>query len=819
MKLMFTMANSGEKFEIKGGVGFPNPLDPFEKKKQLDWGLGVARAIQSEWFHSYFGDTCKFFTQRDEFLKRRIYAKGLQSMTKYFDKLGTNGDTSLLNLAKKPITIIPKLVNITTNGMSNRGYVVKATAIDQVSRESKENYRKQIEDDQLGKDIAIQAKEQLGVEVSNMPIDQIPETKEEMQLHLQLEYKPSYEMSQELAIETVMKDSDYDNIINPQVIRDLIELGVGCVKHRLVPERGIRIERVNPENKMQSYTEDPYFRDCFWHAEYKRVLVSDVLIENDWLNDPENEWYKEQLIHSGKAWDFHFNTPTNERLQGTTNILYFTYRTTRERFKKIKEKATGEKIVSDASAFFDATKVKKEDYKRVSKVDEIIFEGAYVLGTDIMLKWEVMENMTRPKSNTQKVIDQYIMIAPDKEKSYINSLVARMMNIDDLIQICELKAQQMIQRMMPDGYFIDEDAIAEVDLGDGNVLKPQGLLDMFFQTGSIVGRTMGADGTYNYSKLPITELKTAGNLTKLQALRIERDSYRNDQREVIGLNKASDASNPDKESLVGLQKIAALNSNTATRHILDASKEITRRVAECTTYSISDVLKYFPKLKEDLIRKIGATSVEDLESMKDLHLRDFAIYLDMDLDDEERAKLEADMSVAIEKGYLSVADKYKVLNIKNFKQAVGYMSILMDKHAKKQQEAKAQEYKIQADENIRASQTSEQFKQQTVQMETEANTKIQKMISEGEIAKERTRGDENRKTAEVKGQFDIQVAELNANVAMNKFNELEDRKDSRSVKEATMNSKMIKQRKEDGAEPIDFENENVGMEEFELEED
>jgi len=310
-------------------------------------------------------------------------------------------------------------------------------------------------------------------------------------------------------------------------------------------------------------------------------------------------------------------------------------------------------------------------------------------------------------------------------------------------------------------------------------------------------------------------LKTAGNLTKLQALRIERDSYRNDQREVIGLNKASDASNPDKESLVGLQKIAALNSNTATRHILDASKEITRRVCEAATYRICDVLKYFPALKEDLIRKIGATSVEDLESMKDLHLRDFAIHLDLDLDDEERAKLENDMTIAIEKGQLSVADKYKVLNIKNFKQAVGYMAILMDKYAKKQQEAKAQEYKIQADENIRASQTSEQAKQQTLQMESQSNAQLQQMISEGEIAKERTRGDENRKTLMVKLNGEMQVAELNANVAMNKFNELEDRKDARSIKEATMNSKMIKQRKEEGAEPIDFENE--GIEEFELE--
>jgi len=809
------MNQMSEKFEIKGNVGFPNPIESFEVKKTKTWGLDLARAIQSEWYYNA-GGGCRFYTQRTEFLERRMYANGLQSMGKYKNSLGTNGDLSYLNLSKKAITLIPKLRDIVVNGMADRGYAIKANATDKISQQEKESYRKQIEDDRLGKEIAIQAKEKLGVEVTSMPIDKIPETKEEQQLHLLLEYKPSYELSTELAIEAVMNDNDYNNIINRIILKDLVETGLACVKTRTVPNRGITIEHVYPEYKIQSYTDDPYYRDCVYHGEHKRVAISDVLIENPWLNDAENAELKERLTFSGDTWDNYFGIPTNERIKGYTNVLYFTYKTTRERFNKIKEKATGEKIVSPADPIFDESKIAKTDkYKRVSKVEEILFEGSYVLGADILLTWQVAENMARPKSNKQKVCDQYIMIAPNREKGYIDSLIARMMNIDDLIQVTELKAQQMIQRMMPDGYLIDPDALAEFDSGDGNVLKPQGVLDMFFQTGSIIARSYTAGGDYNYAKVPVSELQTAGNLSKLQALRAERDSYRNDQREVIGLNKASDASTPDKDSLVGLQKAAALNSNVATRHILDASKEITRRVGEAVFYRTADVFTYFPEMREDLERKIGATAVEDLESMKDFHLRDYAIKIDLELDDEEKASLELDMSKAIEKGMLPIQDKYKVLAVKNFKQAVAYMTLLIDKHLAKEEERKLREFKAQSDANAESAERAEAARQQTAQMVGQIDMQTQTLVNEGLIQKEVVKGEQTRLTLEMEIAGDMQIAQINGGVQLQKLEEAEERKDKRTKLQATQQSELIDQRAKNKG-PKDFEEEEIELEDFEM---
>jgi len=267
--------------------------------------------------------------------------------------------------------------------------------------------------------------------------------------------------------------------------------------------------------------------------------------------------------------------------------------------------------------------------------------------------------------------------------------------------------------------------------------------------------------------------------------------------------------------LVGVQKLASLNSNIATRHILDGACDVTKRLAEAITYRIHDLLK-FTDLKDDFARKIGVTAVKTLDSVKELHLHDFAIFLDLHLDAEERAKLENDMSDAIAKNQMQVQDKYKVLNVKNFKLALAYMTILVEKHQKKAQEQKAQEFKLQSDENIRAAQGAEQARQQTAQMINQFEMQLQQMTTQGELQKEEVRGNQDRLTLEMKINGDLQVAQVNGGVQMQKMNMVEENKDKRIVKQATQNSEMINQRKQEGAQPIDFEAKEIDMSEFEM---
>jgi hypothetical protein len=626
---------------------------------------------------------------------------------------------------------------------------------------------------------------------------------EELDFHMDMEHKQTLEISEEIALDVIFEENRYTEKTENLIRKDLVILGVAWAKHRFVPSKGIIIDWVDPINKIQSATIDPFFTDTFYDGEFKRVLISDVLTDYPWLNKEEYKSEKEQLENASQNWDYYYQIPENDRMKGTVNLLYFTYRTIRNNAQKIKEKATGEKIISKADEVFDEKNIKGTvDYKRVDLIEEVEFEGVMILGTNVLLKWELTKNMARPKDNYQQIVRQYVGIAPNREAGYIDSLVARMIPAEDKIEVIELKAEQILQKITPDGYAINVSALADVDFGDGKVLQTQDHFDMLMESGSVLYSSFAISGDYQGQNLPVTELRTGGSLEKLRELRNERTARLNELRDVIGLNNATDASTPDKDTLVGLQKIAALNSNVATRHILNGTIDIALRLANGVSYRLSDLLKYSP-LKKGFIQKIGSKSVQALESIGDLHLSDFAIFLELALDDEERAKLEADLSAEVQKGTIYTEDKYKILNIKNLKYAVAYLGILRKKKIKQEEEYKKQQTEQQTQSNIQSAQAAEQAKQQTAQMELQGKIQLQQAESQSKIGEiiAQNQADKELMTLEYEKKTELQYV-VNSG-AVEKQEEAENRKDERTAKQATQQSHLIKQREENG-KPTDF---------------
>ena len=805
------------QYQISANLKFPSVLDSFEEKKSKTFGAALGTAISTEWFHrSGSAGKSRFYTSQADFLERRKYASGEVDMKKYYPKLGTNGDVSLLNLSAKSITPIPKIVDLVVNGMCDRGYSIEASAIDPISNQNKLNYRKRIQDDMNSIPIIQKAKETFGMDISSMPVEQLPQTDDELNLHIQMNWKPSCELSAQMAIKHVFEENMFDLTIDRQIKRDLVVDGAACIENRFHLAKGVKLERIDFKDMVYSQTKDPYFRDCFYKGCVKRVLISDVFLEFPDLRNEENRNIAEQLMGQSAWWNQYQGL--GSELKGHAYLLYFTYKTTKEEYNKIKEKSNGEKLISKADSDFDESKLKKgqkNDFKRVSKVEEVLFEGVMLLGTNILLKWGVAKNMARPKSNTQKVCEQYSMIAPNFEDGKITSLVTRMMPIVDNLNVIELKAEQIIQGITPDGIAIDLDAIAQLEFADGSKSDHNTQLNMYLQKGSFFYRSSTLGGEYNNAQQPFKEIRTGDSINKLTALRNESLNYLTQLTDIIGLNKASDASTPDKDSLVGIQKLAAANSNLATRHILKGAGYITLRTAEPVLYRVQDILKYYPSLREDLIRKIGATTVEDIAYLGDLYLSDFALNLYLEQDDEEKAMLDQDLSLAIEKGFITLADKYKVKNIKIFKQAVAYLAVVIEKASKKQQEIDANKFKQQADENIRASQQAEQFKQQTAQMLNEFETIKQKTITDGEIAKEKARGEQDRLTLAQKIEGDIQVQLLMNSGATQKLEKMQSDKEKNLAAAATHTSRIADQKAKE-KDPIDFEGEKAEMEMFNL---
>ena len=227
------------KFEISASVKFPDQLESFDEKVKPSFGLSVGTAISTEWFHRVSSGTCRFYGNQLEFQKRRNYANGNIDMRQYYPKLGTNGDVSLLNLSAKPLTTIPKLVDLVVNGMCDRGYSIEANAIDPVSQKNKQAYRKQIKDDMNSKEIIELSKEKFGIDIGTMPTDKLPETDDELNLHLQMEWKPSCELSAQIGITSVFEENMFDLTTDRQVKRDLVVDGIACVENRFHNAKGI----------------------------------------------------------------------------------------------------------------------------------------------------------------------------------------------------------------------------------------------------------------------------------------------------------------------------------------------------------------------------------------------------------------------------------------------------------------------------------------------------------------------------------------------------------------------------------------------------
>jgi hypothetical protein len=790
---------------------FPSQYVPDSKKNTLEFGLQIGQAIQYEWFKRDNGGS-KFFNQWDQFHKLRLYARAEQSVGKYKNELSVDGDLSYMNLDWTPVPILPKFIDIVVNGMSDRLFEVKAYAQDAMSAEKRNKYQDNLEADMVAKDVLMNVKENFGVDAFNTNPDQLPENDDELQLHMQLNYKSSIELAEEAVINTILSENKYEDT-RKRVLYDITTLGIGSVKHEFNKGEGIVAKYVDPANLVYSYTEDPNFQDCFYWGEVKNVPVTEVV-----KIDPNIS--NEDLEKIGKySYDWHRYFNSTQYYDNTVfnndsvTLLYFNYKTT----KKMVYKKKGEKVIEKDDEFNPPKEMMEErDFERIEKKIEVWYEGVMVMGTNIMLKWELAKNMVRPKSSSQNATANYIAVAPRMYKGNIESLVRRMVPFADLIQMTHLKLQQVIQKVVPDGVFIDADGINEVDLGNGSTYSPEDALKLYFQTGSVVGRSYTQDGEFNNARVPIQELSKNSGQAKIASLIGSYNHYMQMLRDVTGLNEARDGSMPDPNSLVGLQKMAALNSNTATRHIQEGLIDITRDLAVALSCRVSDALEYSP-YKDEFVLQIGKYNVGLLEEIKDLHIYDFAIFIEVAPDEEEKQQLEQNIQIALSRDAIDLDDAIDIREVRNVKLANQLLKVKRKRKEKERQQYEMQKMQSQQQGQLQSQQMAAQAAAQKLQMETQS--KMQIAQAEAGFALEKLRGEAELKTQlmNLEFQMNMQLRGAEANIIKEREDMKEKAKDDRISKQNTQQSKLIEQRKKD-LPPINFESNEDTLDGFDLSE-
>ncbi len=788
---------------------FPSQYVPDSTKNTKEFGLRIGQAIQYEWFKRDNGGS-KFYNQWDAFHKLRLYARAEQSVAKYKNEIAVDGDLSYMNLDWTPVPILPKFIDILVNGMSDRMFEVKAYAQDAMSAEKRNSYQDNLEADMVSKDLLTKIKDDFGVDAFSTSPDQIPENDEELQLHMQLNYKSSIELAEEAVINTVLAENKYEDT-RKRVLYDLATLGIGVAKHEFQPGAGIVAKYVDPANVVYSYTEDPNFSDCFYWGEVKSVPITEVVkidpsITNEDLKTIgkySQDWHS--YFHSTQYYD---NSLFNN---DNVTLLYFNYKTT----KNMVYKKKGDKVIEKDDEFNPPQEMMEErGFEKIEKKIEVWYEGVMVMGTNIVLDWKLAKNMVRPKSASQNALSNYVACAPRMYKGNIESLLRRMIPFADLIQMTHLKLQQVIQKVVPDGVFIDADGLNEVDLGNGATYSPEDALKLYFQTGSVVGRSYTQDGEFNNARVPIQELSKNSGQAKISSLIGSYNHYLQMLRDVTGLNEARDGSMPDPNSLVGLQKLAALNSNTATRHIIDASLDISRDLAVALSCRVSDALEYYP-YKDEFIMQIGKYNVNLLDEIKDLHIYDFGIFIEMSPDEEEKQQLEQNIQIALSRDAIDLDDAIDIREVKNVKLANQLLKVKRKRKEKDRREYEMQKVQQQQQANMQSQQMAAQIAAQKMQMETQS--KMQIAQAEAGFALEKLRGEAELKTQlmNLEFQMNMQLRGAEANLIKDREDMKEKAKDDRISKQNTQQSRLIEQRKKD-LPPINFESNEDTLDGFDL---
>jgi len=545
-----------------------------------------------------------------------------------------------------------------------------------------------------------------------------PETKEELDLHMQLTYKQAVEIAEEQAINVLLEGNRYD-LTRRRLIYDLTVLGIGCVKTNFNWSDGVTVEYVDPANIVYSYTESPYFEDIYYIGEVKTIPINELAREFDQLT--ESDLYD---IHSSSGQRNIRGRRITETDKNKVQVLYFNYRTHMNDVYKIKETGTGGMKAIEKPDTFNPPKDKEGGYERIQRSVECVFEGAIILGTDKLIKWNKAENMMRSESDFNKVKMNYSLVAPRMYEGRIESLVSRITGFADTIQLTHLKLQQVMSRMVPDGVYLDADGLAEVDLGNGTNYNPQEALNMFFQTGSVIGRSFTQDGDQNPGKIPIQQISNGAGQDKIGSLISTYNYYLQMIRDVTGLNEARDASSPDPKSLVGVQRLAAANSNVATRHILLGSMFLTTEVAEALSLRISDILEYSPTA-DAFVHAMGAHNVATLKEMSELHLYDFGIFLELEPDEEEKQMLENNIQTALAQQMIDLDDAIDIRNVRNIKLANQLLKIKRKRKQQRDQEMQQQNMEAQAQANAQAQQAAAQAEIQKNQAKAAEELKIE----------------------------------------------------------------------------------------------
>ena len=287
-------------------------------------------------------------------------------------------------------------------------------------------------------------------------------------------------------------------------------------------------------------------------------------------------------------------------------------------------------------------------------------------------------------------------------------------------------------------------------------------------------------------------------------------------RDVTGMNEARDGSMPNSDALVGVQKLAALNSNIATRHILEGGLLITKRLCQCISLRIADILKY-ADFRDEFAMQIGNYNLAILDDIKNLYLHSFGVFIELAPDEEEKQLVEQNIQIALSRDQIDLEDAIDIRTINNLKLANELLKVKRRKKMEAAQKSQEMQMQMQMQSNIQSQQAAAQSKQAQIQAESQAKISVISAQAQVDMQKLELEVQKKKELMQVEFDYNMQLKGIETDNLKTREKAKEDAKDERVKKQATAQSKLIEQR-QNNLPPVDFESSgNDALGDFNLE--
>ncbi|MFH6944627.1 hypothetical protein [Flavobacterium sp. FlaQc-50] len=787
----------------------PDPLAPDSEKITDAYGLSMAKFIDQEWFNGGISSTsCQFMTRRQWIRNKRLFVRAKGDTQEYKNLFARNkGELDYINLDWTMLNIPQKFCKIVSNGIQDRYYNLDIRAFDATAIKLKQDRLNAFKTAMYAKPMLEKANAILGIDL--MPKGFVPEDEEELNLYMEIKDRPRIEIAEEIMIDYVKKSSDWESTEKSKN-SDLVEIGIAVGRVYTDKNDGVRVDYVDPENYGHSYVRKNNFKDKTYDFVVDTISINDIKRESGFDDETLRKIARSANSTTSTSAYSSINFKTcamSSILDLRIHVMRFAYKSTKTIAYKTSVNKKGQVTkISRRNDEFNTAENTSE--LKSSKVLDTWYEGNYVVGTEQIYGYKECENLVRDDQN--KAQSPFITVATNIYDNELHSFLGDIEPMCKQLQREHLKIQQLVAELKPDLINIDLDQLADLGTGEGDAKKEnwQEALNLLSAKGVIISQRidMGDMGMKDGAGArPIANSQGSALTPLLNTWAF----YYNLIRDVTGINPARDGSLP-ADALLGVNQMAQLASNTATQHIVDAATYFNKRVAEVISSRLHSIFKYDKSgyLRRIYENAVGKQHVDAIEVLADRSLHEFGFSVEMVPAQKELEELAIDLGIAMKEGTIDVEDKMEAQRIArtNIKLANEYLKYRRRKRIKQRLEEQSIMAKEKSQNDIAAAQAASQAKTQEYVVKSQIDIDKEAKLSSIRLNEAQQLQSIEAPVKDKEFQQDVYLEQMKVNNKLDSDKYKEEAKDIRLDRQATQNSKMISQRKDDSG-PIDFENE------------